>query len=161
MTGASAHLQRGGGGRLPDRLRPREEQLGGTGRARLIETTLLLLACALLLIATVNDVVLQTHVNHRLIADLHTWRLYTHHNYHNLSVSQDVHGHTTRDVVCGNTAPGGPKERVQLCLVMTGAVVGGRRAVHSGWYLPAKDEDLRSYRYACFGSAKQDGRCPR
>ena len=43
-------------------------------RGRLIETTLLILAGLLLAIATVNDVVDQTHVNHRLIADLRTWR---------------------------------------------------------------------------------------
>jgi hypothetical protein len=161
MTGASAHLRGGGGGRLAGRLRPRASELPGTGRRRLIETTVLLLAALLLLIATVNDVVLQTHVNHRLVADLRTWRSYTGHRYHNLSVSQDVHGHTTRDVVCGNTAPGGPKERVQLCLVMTGAVIGGRRAVPGGWYLPPKAEDLRAYRYGCFGRAKQEGRCRR
>ena len=40
---------------------------------------------------TINDVVLRTHTNHRLNADLRTWRLYTGHAYRNLSVSQDVH----------------------------------------------------------------------
>jgi hypothetical protein len=33
--------------------------------------------------------------------------------------------------------------------------------VSGGWYLPAKAEDLRGYRYACFGSAKPEERCPR
>src|SRR5437763_9343203 len=50
------------------------------------ETVVLLLAGLLLAIATVNDVVLRTHTNHRLVADLRTWRLYTGHGYHNLSV---------------------------------------------------------------------------
>ena len=161
MTGASADVEGRGGGHLARRPRARGDEPRRGDRRRLLESTALALACALLLIATVNDVVLQTHVNHRLVADLRTWRSYTAHNYHNLSVSQDVRGHTTRDVVCGNTSPGGPRERVQLCLEMTGPVTGGRRAVRGGWYLPPKAEDERAYRYACFGSAARAGRCPR
>jgi hypothetical protein len=161
MTGASADIHGRGGRREAGGLRAREGEPQRGGRRRLLESTALALAGALLLIATVNDVVLQTHVNHRLVADLRTWRLYTAHNYHTLSVSQDVRGHTTRDVVCGNTSPGGPRQRVQLCLEMTGPVTGGRRAVHGGWYLPPEAEDLRAYRYACFGSASRTGRCPR
>jgi hypothetical protein len=126
---------------------------------RLIETTLLLLLGLLLAIATVNDVVRQMHVNHRLVADLRTWRAYTGHDYHNVSPEQDIFGHTTRDFVCGNIVPGPPKERVQICLVMTGPVIHGRRAVHAGWYLPPKTDDLLRYRYACFGSAVQQGLC--
>jgi hypothetical protein len=122
-------------------------------RGRLIETTLLILAGLLLAIATVNDVVDQTHVNHRLIADLRTWREYTGHAYKNVSTEQDLYGHTTRDVVCGNTTPGPPKERVQLCLQLTGPVSHGRRAARGGWYLPPKAEDLPAFRYGCFGAA--------
>jgi hypothetical protein len=159
MSDSSRPLARGFTARLPVSLRPRDEELHGQGRTRLVETTLLLLAGLLLAIATVNDVVRQTHVNHRLVADLRTWRAYTGHYYHNLSVEQDIFGHSTREVVCGNTVPGGPKERVQLCLVVTGRVVHGRRTVHGGWYLPPKSEDLRSARYACFGSATKLGLC--
>jgi hypothetical protein len=161
MTGASADIGGRGERQLAAEARAREGEPPRGGRRWLLESTVLALAGVLLLIATVNDVVLQTHVNHRLVADLRTWRLYTAHNYRNLSVSQDVRGHTTRDVVCGNTSPGGPRERVQLCLEMTGPVIGGRRAVHGGWYLPPKAEDLRASRYACFGSAKRARRCPR
>jgi hypothetical protein len=161
MTGAAAEFEGRGGGRHSGRLPADAGAPRRAGRRRLLESTALALAGALLLIATINDVVLQTHVNHRLGADLRTWRRYTAHNYHNLSVSQDIRGHTTRDVVCGNTSPGGPRERVQLCLEMTGPVIAGGRAVHGGWYLPPKAEDLRAYRYACFGSARQRGRCPR
>lgn len=159
MSDASSPHGGGFSARLPVPLRPRDHELLGGGRTRLVETTLLLLAGLLLAIATVNDVVLQTHVNHRLVADLRTWRVYTGHNYHNLSAEQDVFGHTTREVVCGNTAPGPPKERVQLCLVITGPVVNGRRAVRGGWYLPPKAEDLRPVRYGCFGSATPLGLC--
>jgi hypothetical protein len=128
---------------------------------RLAETTVVALAGVLLAVATVNDVVHQTHVNHRLVADLRTWRAYTGRDYHNLSISQDTRGLSTREVVFGNTAPGGPKARTQLCLVITGPVSRGRRAVRGGWYLPPQVENLSRYRYACFGAPKQQGLCPR
>jgi hypothetical protein len=147
--------------RLPAWLRPRDVEARGSGQMRLLETTLLLLAGLLLAIATVNDVVLRTHTNHRLVADLRTWRAYTGHDYKNLSAEQDQRNYTTIDVVCGNTSPGPPKERVQLCLQMTGPVIHGRRAARGGWYLPPKAEDLRRYRYACFGTTKQQRACPR
>ena len=147
--------------RLPAWLRPRDVEARGSGQMRLLETTLLLLAGLLLAIATVNDVVLRTHTNHRLVADLRTWRAYTGHDYKNLSVEQDQRNYTTIDVVCGNTSPGPPKERVQLCLQMTGPAIHGRRAARGGWYLPPKAEDLRRYRYACFGTTKRQRACPR
>jgi len=129
-------------------------------RVRLIETTLLVLLGLLLAAATVNDVVRQTHVNQRLIADLRSWRTYTGHDYHNLSIEQELYGENSgREVICGNTGPGVPKARTQLCLAIWGPVVDGRRAVHGGWYLPAKVEDVRADRYACFGLAAQ-GMCP-
>jgi hypothetical protein len=127
----------------------------------LAETTLVLLAGALLGVATVNDVVRQTHVNHRLVADLRTWRDYTGHKYRNLSISQDTRGLSTREIVCGNTTPGAPKARTQLCLVITGPVSHGRRAVRGGWYLPPQVEDLSRYRYACFGPPKEQSLCRR
>jgi hypothetical protein len=154
-----APVRSGFGRNLPPWLRPREAELPGTGQLRLIETTVLLILGLLLAIATINDVVLQTHVNHRLVADLHTWRAYTGHDYKNLSAEQDQHQHTTIDVVCGNTVPGPPKERIQLCLRMSGPVIGGSRKAAGGWYLPPKAEDLRHYRYGCFGSAKEGGEC--
>jgi hypothetical protein len=148
-------------GRLPRWLRPRDLELPGSGRARLIETTLLVLAGILLATATVNDVARQTHVNHRLIADLRTWRSYTHHDYHNLSIDQKLLGESShREVVCGNTSPGAPKERTQLCLAIWGPTVKGRRVVHGGWYLRAKvEQDSRADRYGCFGPAGE-GACP-
>jgi len=131
------------------------------GHTRLIESVVLVLAGLLLATATINDVVRQTHVNHRLNADLRTWRSYTRHDYHNLSISQDAHGLSTREVVCGNTTPGGLRERTQLCLQVTGAVRAGRRSVSGGWYLPPGVENVRRYRYACFGPAAAEARCPR
>ena len=161
MTEASPPVRRSAFGRLPGWLRPRSIELPGSGRTRLVETTLLVLAGLLLAIATVNDVVRQTHVNQRLIADLRTWRSYTGHDYHNLSIDQQLLGEASRrEVICGNTSPGAPKERTQLCLAIWGETVDGRRTVHGGWYLPAKVEDVHADRYGCFGSASE-GRCPR
>ena len=128
---------------------------------RLVETTLLVLLGVLLAVASLNDVARQTHVNQRLIVDIATWRALTGHAYHNVSVEQDRSGRTTREVVCGNTTPGAPKTRPQLCLVMTGPVVRGRRAVHGGYYLPAHLLfDTPSARYGCFGAAIAQGLCP-
>ncbi|MHB8234798.1 MAG: hypothetical protein ACYDHT_09120 [Solirubrobacteraceae bacterium] len=146
--------------RLPPRLRPLESEPPGGRRRRRAETVVLVLVGLLLAIATVNDVVLDTHVNHRLVADLRTWREYTGHNYKNVSTEQDVRKFTTTDVVCGNTTPGPPKERTQLCLQVTGPVVNGRRAARGGWYLPPRSDDLKRYRYGCFGPPKSQGACP-
>jgi hypothetical protein len=149
------------GERLPERLRARAVELPGLGTMRLLETIVLVLVGVLLAVAVVNDVVLQTHVNHRLVADLRSWRSYTGHDYVNIATEQDIYGHTTRDVLCGNTSPGPPGERVQICLVATGPVVKGRRAIHGGWYLPPHTPDLRAHRYGCFGSAKTASLCAR
>jgi hypothetical protein len=146
---------------LPAWLRPRRVELPGSGRVRLIETTLLVLLGLLLALATVNDVVRQTHINHRLISDLGTWRAYSGHSYRNLSIEQELFGAGSQhEVICGNTSPGAPKARTQLCLVIYGPISGGRRTVHGGWYLPPKVEDVRADRYGCFGAASR-GLCPR
>jgi hypothetical protein len=131
-------------------------------RVRLIETTVLILIGLLLAGATVNDVVRQTHVNQRLIEDLRTWRAYTgHYAYHNLSIEQTLFGERTqREVVCGNTVPGPPNSRVQICLAIWGPARDGKRTVQGGWYLPPRtEEDLRRRRYGCFGPASA-GICP-
>ncbi|HEY2142464.1 MAG TPA: hypothetical protein VGG98_10445 [Solirubrobacteraceae bacterium] len=148
-------------GRLPGGLRPREVEAPGSGRRRLVETTVLLLVFLLLALATVRDVVRAAGVNHRLAADLRTWRSVTGHDYHNLSTEQDIKGYSTRDVICGNTSPGAPGERTQVCFVMTGPIVKGQRAARGGYYLPPTVHDQRARRYACFGSAKRPSLCPR
>jgi hypothetical protein len=148
--------------RLPAWLRPRDVELAGLGQLRLVESTVLILVGLLLAVATVNDVARQVHVNQRLIADLRTWRAYTGHNYRNVAVDQELLGPASQhEVVCGNTRPGAPKATTQLCLVIWGPTVDGRRTVHGGWYLPAKVEDnVRSARYGCFGAGSA-GLCPR
>ncbi len=159
--GAQAREEPSGWGWAPEWARPRERERRGLGSLRLAETTLLVLFGLLLAIATVDDIVQQTHVNHRLVADLATWRAYTGHDYHSIGVEQDILEHSTRDTVCGNTSPGAPGERTQLCLRLVGAVTHGRRRVSGGYYLPPRQQDLRRYRYGCFGSAVAAGLCVR
>ena len=132
----------------------------GGAQRWLAESAVLVLVGVLLAIATGNDLSRQINTNHRLSADMSTWRQYTHRDFHSLSVSQDVTGLTTNEIVCGNTTPGLPKERVQLCLLLKGPVRDGRRSVAGGWYLPPHAEDLHRYRYTCFGSPVHEGRCP-
>jgi hypothetical protein len=50
---------------------------------------------------------------------------------------------------------------VQLCLLVTGPVSRGRRTVSGGYYLPPHRQDLIGNRYACFGHAVAERRCPR
>jgi hypothetical protein len=146
---------------LPARLRPREVELKGRGELRLIETTVLILVGLVLAIATVNDLVRQTHINNRLDADLRTWREYTHHDYQNIAIDQETLGlGSDREVLCGNTSAGPPGSRPQLCLAIWGPVNDGLRTVHGGWYVPPYLPDIPAKRYGCFGAAGQ-GRCPR
>jgi hypothetical protein len=148
--------------RLPEPLRPRSSERRGRGELRLVENAVLVLVALLLATAAVDDVVRQAGVNHRLTADLRTWRAYTHHDYKNVGTDTELLGTSThRDVVCGNTIPGPPKRRTQICLVVTGPTEGGRRTVSGGWYLPPHSEqDVRSARYGCFGSVTS-GLCER
>jgi hypothetical protein len=145
--------------RLPKWAQPLEHEHRGLGSLRLAETTILILLGLFLLIATVNDVRQQTHVNHRLTADLLTWRTLTEHDYVNLDTEQDVKTYSTRDTVCGNVSPGAPGERSQLCLTLVGPVVSGVRTVSGGFYLPPYKADIRGNRYKCFGAAADADLC--
>ncbi len=150
--------------RLPERLRPRAQVLEARGELPLIEGFVLVLVALLLAVATVNDVARQAGINHRLVADLRTWRTYTHHDYKNVGTDQELLGPASKhDVVCGNTVPGPPKQRPQVCLVVTGSIHSdGLRTVSGGWYLPANTEDdVKSLRYGCFGDAVAGQLCAR
>jgi hypothetical protein len=154
MSEPAVTAERGFWDRLPSRLRPRDTELPGAGNVRLIETTLLILIGLVLLVATVNDVVRQTHVNNRENVDKSVWRAYTGRNYHNVGVETTLFGiSSTRDVVCGNTEPGPPDAKTQECLVVAGPIRAGRRQVLGGWYVPAYiQHNDYAYRYGCFGS---------
>ena len=127
---------------------------------RLVETTVLVLMGLLLAVATLYDLALNTRINHRLVDDVRTWRAYTGHGYHNLAIDRQLLGrNSAHEVVCGNTSPGPPGARIQLCLVIAGPVVAGRRSVQGGWYVQAYQPDVRASRYGCFGDGAQ-GLCP-
>lgn len=147
------------GGLIPSWARPLERERIGSGNLRLTETTLVVVFGLLLATATIHDLVQQTHVNHRLVVDLRSWRKATGHDYHNLNVEQDVKSFTTRDVVCGNVSPGAPDERTQVCLILAGPTIGGERAIDGGYYLSPYVGDAYDNRYGCFGSAVSDGLC--
>jgi hypothetical protein len=161
MSDAAASVERRGvWERLPEPLRPRERERRGRGDLRRVESTLLVLAFLLFAVGTVNDVVLQTHVNDRLTVDLRSYRKLTGHwNYHNISIEQDLIHHSTRDVLCGNIAPGPPGALPQICLILTGPVRHDLRASHGGFYLPPYTPDKRVSRYGCFGSAVGEDLC--
>jgi hypothetical protein len=151
------------GGRW-ERLYPRESERRGRGDLRRVESTLLVLAFLVLAVAVVNDVVLQVHVNERLTVDLRTWRAvvgrdYPRHAQQNISIERDLTHHTTRDVLCGNIGEGPPGTQPQVCLIMTGPTVNGRRAARGGFYLPPYFQDKRENRYACFGTAGSEELC--
>jgi hypothetical protein len=132
-----------------------------TGTVRVIETTLLVIVGVILAVATVNDVGRQVQSNHRLIADLRTWRQYTGHDYRNISIDSETLGlDSEREILCGNTSPGAPGARTQICLAIWGPTVNGVRTVHAGWYLRPRVEDVRAQRYGCFGSGLE-GMCAR
>jgi hypothetical protein len=144
----------------PAWLHPRTVELPGR-RLWLIETAVLVLVGAVLAVATVNDLGREVDINHRLIADLRTWRHYTDHDYLNIAIDQETLGlGSGREVLCGNTSAGPPGAKTQICLAIWGPVVNGLRAVHGGWYLAPYHPDIPANRYGCFGDAGR-GRCPR
>ena len=104
----------------------------------------------------------QTHVNHRLIADLHTWRAYTRPRLPQpVGRTGPARIHTTHDVVCGNTTPGPPKQRIQLCLLMSGPVITAGAPRTAAGTCRRKVEDAPRLRYGCFGAASRAGKAAR
>jgi hypothetical protein len=159
MKQASNDAVTGRRGRLWAWMKPLDRERPGRGELRLIETTVLLLIGLLLAIATVNDLARQVHINHRLIADLATWRMRTHHDYRNLAIEQDITTYSSRDVVCGNVSPGAPGASNQICLIMSGPVRAGERHVDGGYYLPAYHLDVKTNRFGCFSLAAGERLC--
>lgn len=154
------------GARWRDLLGPRDEERRGRGELRFLETAVLVLVAIVLIVATVNDVHRQVHNGTRLDADLESWRAYVGVPFHNPFIEQDIKTFTTRDVVCADLSIGKPLGKPQACLIFTGPVHDGRRAVRGGFYLVARGTDVHEpvldrpqYRYACFGSAVAEHLC--
>jgi hypothetical protein len=159
VNGVARQLRGRFGERLPPWLAPREPETPASRRLLWpFETTALILVGLLLSAAAINDLVLTVHSNGRTVADMATWRRYTHHDYLQISVRPVGLGQT-RDVACGNASPGPSGKRTQICLVMVGPVVHGLRSVSGGWKLPPRTADHLADRYACFGSTVAEGLC--
>jgi hypothetical protein len=136
--------------RWPAWARPREREERGIGRVRLVEAIVIIVVGLVLAVAAVNDLGRKVGINHRIQADLNTWRAITGHDYLNVGVEQSLTG-TTREVACANVSPGAPGVRTQICLVMTGPVVDGRRTVSAGYFLLPHMADGPRERIGCFG----------
>jgi len=148
--------------RLPKPLRPLTRELPGGGRRMKVEAAILLLIALVLAVASVYDVTRQVKINYRLTADIATWHEITGHVgpiYKELDVEQNLTTYTNRDIVCGNTSPGKPGHRQQVCLVMKGPIVNGRREASGGFFLPPYKPDRARYRYGCFGAPSTESYC--
>ena len=159
MNGSSQRTTTGLWARLHGWMAPLDRERPGHGDLRRVEITILVVVGLIFATATVNDVVRQTHVNHRLDADLRTWRTITHHDYRNVSLEQDVTHFTTTRGGMRQHLPGAPESVPRVCLIISGPVRDGLREVRGGYYLPAYVPDLRISRYACFGSAREVAKC--
>ncbi len=132
-----------------------------TGTVRAIETTVLVIVGVILAVATVNDVGRQVQINHRLIADLRTWRQYTGHDYRNISIDSETLGlDSEREILCGNTTPGPPGARTQVCLAIWGPI-RKRRAHRSRRLVPAAARRRPVARTATAASDRAYGECVR
>ncbi len=161
--------------RLPPGLRPlrqqdREARHTGRGRWR-AEVALLAIVAAVIAIAATYDLTRQVGINYRLTADIETWRELTGHHWKNVSVETDTKRFTKHDMVCGNVSfgprstrkreEGRPGSRTQICFMMVGPIVGGRRATHAGFFVPRHLGDIPRNRFGCFGTAARQHLCRR
>lgn len=153
--------------RLPKGLQPRSEPVEGSGRRRRAELAILVVLGVLLAAASIYDVTRQVGINYRLTADITTWQEVTGKSFKELDIEQNVKTYTKRDIVCGNTTfskPGKtkqakPGETQQICLVMKGPIVKGRREVTGGFFLPPEQPNRYPHRYGCFGHPVSNDFC--
>jgi hypothetical protein len=154
MSGVAAGIV----GRLPAWLAPREHDSTGR-RVWRVETVALILVGLLLAVAAINDIFWSVNSSAQFVADQSTWRHYTGRDYYNVSAGALVVGRSP-DISCANSTPGPPGERTQICLLIDGAIVHGRRSVVGGWRLPARTGDFPAERYDCFGEGATRSLCP-
>lgn len=152
--------------RLPGGLQPRSKDRESS-RRRKVEAGILIALFVLLAVASIYDVTRQVRINYRLTADIKTWQEVTGNHFKELDVEQNVKTYTKRDIVCGNTMfakPGQTKQAKpgttqQICLVIKGPIVKGRREVTGGFFLPPEQPDRYYHRYGCFGHPVSDHFC--
>lgn len=149
--------------RLPAPIRPRTRDRESVRRRR-FELILLVAVAILLAVGSFYDVTRQVGIDTRLTADIETWRELSGYNWKHVSIEQDEKHYTKHDVACGNLPEGKKGEgkvgtRTQLCFVMVGPVLEGRRKTHTGFFLPPKKGDHSVNRYGCFGVAMKHYPC--
>ncbi len=134
-----------------------DSELPGRGELRLVEGVVLVLVGLLLAVATVDDVARQAGINHRLDADLRSWRRYTHHDYKNVgdrpgtARRRDRARRRLRQRRSRARRTSGPRSASSSRARRR----GGLRTVAGGWYLPAKTaDDVRSSATAASGPAR-------
>lgn len=133
--------------------RERPDGQGARDR-RLIEGAVLVILGLLLLAATVNEVVKQSHVNERIAVDKRTWINYTGHRLKHVSVTPGLRN--SNDTACAPPTAGAHE---RLCLQLTGPAHATYRTVTGGYRLPLLHPNRFRYRYGCFGAARRHRLC--
>jgi hypothetical protein len=122
------------------------------------ETFVLVVVAVVLLVAVLYDVSYDVGNDHRMAADVATWRQFVGQKPDTIWAHPVVLGHT-EDVSCGTVALGPSTQETQVCLLFVGPVRNGLRTIAAGWQLPWGDADHSYYRFSCFGPAAS-GWCP-
>ncbi len=136
--------------RLPSALQPRDID-DPSRRRRRVEGAILIIIALIIGVAAIYDVTRQVSINYRLTADIETWRELTGQNFKNVSIEQDEKHFTTNDVACANISFAQPGAKTQICFVLVGPIIHGRRVTRTGFFLPPHLSDLPKHRYGCFG----------
>lgn len=122
------------------------------------ETFVLVVIGIVLLVAVLYDVSYDVGNDHRMVADVRTWRQFVGQKPDTIWAKPVVLGHT-EDVSCGSVALGPATQETQVCLLLVGPVRNGVRTIAAGWQLPWGDSDHSYDRFSCFGPAAS-GWCP-
>jgi hypothetical protein len=111
-----------------------------------------------LLTAVIYDLSYDVGNDHRMAADVATWRLFVGQKPDKIWAKPVVLGHT-EDVSCGSVALGPSTQETQVCLLFVGPVRNGLRPIAAAWQLPWGAADHSYLRFACLGPAAS-GWCP-
>jgi hypothetical protein len=148
--------------RLPAWLRPAdsEDQAHPARHRRRIEAIVLVVVAALICVGTVYDLTREVKVDDRLTADIETWREVTKIPDEEVAVEQDLTSYSTVDTACASLVESKKLVRSRVCVMMDGPIVGNRRHVMGGFYLPPYSQLGPNDRYGCFGSPVAEHFCP-
>jgi hypothetical protein len=161
VTGAAPTSRRRFGQLVPSWLAPREstDKTLRRGPLWMYETFALIVIGIVLIVAVLYDVSYDVGNDHRMAADVATWRQFVGQKPTTIWAHPVVLGHT-EDVSCGTVALGPSATETQVCLLLVGPVRDGLRTIAAGWQLPWGDSDHSYDRFACFGPAAS-GWCPK